>query len=173
MLVLTFSHFLGGCGSRTGILANIDLRCLSQVKLLVGRLFHQVIKRVLEHILDHVDEVVLEEHALSEEFRLAALDLAEAGDRHQLLLEVSAVLVAEFHFGVLSRWQRPCKYVEVWWLLICNVSAHQAGRTLLALVQSLEEVLSLHNVVDGLKAEVLHESFRFSILQCQRCLGLD
>jgi hypothetical protein len=156
VLVLTFSHFLVGCGSRPAILANVDLRCLCEVELLVGGLLHKVVEGVLEHVLDHVDEVVLEEHALAEELGLPALDLPQPRHRLQLLLVVSAVLVAELHLGVLRWGQLPRQHVEVGWLLVRHVGRHQTGRSLLALVQSLEEILSLQNVMEGFKAEVLN-----------------
>lgn len=173
VLVLTFSHFLVGCGSRPAILANVDLRCLCEVELLVGGLLHQVVEGVFKHVLDHVDEVGLEEHALAEELGLAALDQPQSRHRLQLLLVVSAVLVAELHLRVLGGGEGPRQHVEVGWFLVCHVGAHQTCRSLFALVQSLEQILSLQYVMESLKAEVLNQGLCFSIFKGQWCLGLD
>ena len=124
---VTSSHLRSRCGS--AILADVDLRGLCQIKLVVGGLLHQVVKGILEHEFDHVDEVVLEEHSLAEDFLVTALDLIQPRGHHQLLFVLSSILVAE---GRLLRiGEGGGENLETRWFLVSDVRAHQARRPLL------------------------------------------
>ena len=103
---------------RRSIFADVYLGRLSEVELLISCLLHQIEQGVLEHVLEHTHEVVLQEHALPEEFLVSHV-FREARHQLQLALELLAVLVAILHLDWCI--DSLSESVEVRGLLIVNV----------------------------------------------------
>ena len=99
---------------RRSIFADVYLGRLSEVELLISCLLHQIEQGVLEH----THEVVLQEHALPEEFLVSHV-FRKARHQLQLALELLAVLVAILHLDWCI--DSLSESVEVRGLLIVNV----------------------------------------------------
>jgi hypothetical protein len=157
------SHLGGGCSS--AVLAYVYFGSLREVELIICGFLHEVIEGVLEHVLDHVDEVSVEEHPLAEYLLVTALDLIETGCDEQLLLVLGGVLVAEG--GLLGVGKGLREDLETGRLLVGDVRAHQARRPLLAVEQGLVQLFTLQDLVDRIQNEVVHQGLRFFVFQGQ------